>query len=309
MFGNKECSNFVKRVRLFARRLAIALPLPLSRWILLLQEYRRIPRLIHPRTFNEKVNFRIIHDRRNILITASSKVDSKEYVANLQTGVEIPMTIWSGTDLCELVATNIEKSWVLKASHRSGRLVSGGPGKFKIEVPSTEMDEWLEEREYRDNGLWAYRDVKREYILEERIGDGSSFPEDLKFFVFDGRVAMIQMDHGRHGKHSRNLYTADWEPLPWVYTHPRGQDCVAPAKLDEMLRIASAIGKDFDFIRVDLYCVDQVIFFGELTVYPAAGLSPWPTELDFMIGKYWDLPHRGEMRKDLQRPISITGLE
>ena len=40
-----------------------------------------------------------------------------------------------------------------------------------------------------------------------------------------------------------------------------------------MKRVAEKIGSAFDFVRVDLYEVDERIYFGETTFYPASGYA------------------------------------
>jgi hypothetical protein len=44
-----------------------------------------------------------------------------------------------------------------------------------------------------------------------------------------------------------------------------------PAKWKEMIDIASQLSKPFDFVRVDLYYVNNTIYLGEMTFTPGAG--------------------------------------
>ena len=279
-------------VRRDLRRALVSLPLPLSRFLLLAQEHRRVPHLLRPQTFNEKLNYRIIHDRRPMLAMASSKVASKESVATLGSNVHVPETYWVGTDPEELRGRTIPTALVLKASHRSGRLVHGAAGPVDVDALDVDAAEWLVDQEYLDDRLWGYRVARKELVLEERVGTPDSFPDDLKFFVFDGRVEMVQVDHGRRGHHTRNLYTADWTPLPWNYTRATGEVQPPPANLDALLEAARTLGQGWDFVRVDLYNLPDRIVFGELTAYPGAGVSPWPLGLDRHIGACWTLPDR-----------------
>ena len=41
--------------------------------------------------------------------------------------------------------------------------------------------------------------------------------------------------------------------------------------MDEMFEIASRLSKGFPFVRIDLYCVNNKIYFGEYTFYPQGG--------------------------------------
>lgn len=270
-----------------ARAMIRALPQRLARSLLFRHRFGFFPDTRYPKTFQEKLNHRIIFDRRELLIIASSKVASKGYVASLQIpSLIIPKTIWHGSDLNELARIHSPSGWVLKPSHRSGAAFFGPPGYVSVDRYRTELESCLEEREYRINKLWAYRHVKRELILEERVGDSTGLT-DYKFFVFNGKVALIQVDADRFGKHSRTLYDEELRYLDSNFGVPQGDDITSETLLQRLAEIASQVGQDFDFVRVDLYHHEDVTYFGELTIYPGGGLSPWPHDLDKRLGRYW----------------------
>ena len=51
------------------------------------------------------------------------------------------------------------------------------------------------------------------------------------------------------------------------------------------------ISKDFPFVRVDFYSVNQKIYVGELTFYPWSGCVQFsPDSFDFELGSYFKLP-------------------
>lgn len=278
-----------------AKRLATEaiskLPPPQARRLMYACVYRRLPNLRDPKLFNEKVNWRIAYDRRPLLVQASSKVESKELAARLAPEIRVPRTLWHGDDLNELAGLKVDVRWILKASHRSGCILIGRPEDLKPDQIGELTSGWLDEFEFKRYGLWAYSRVRREYILEELIEDLESAPIDYKFFVFSGRIGMVQVDVGRFGEFHRNLYTEDWALLPYTYTHPGGPEMPRPPNWDVMCDAARKLGELFDFVRVDLYNVDGQLYFGELTVYPSGGCSHWPEELDMKMGALWTLPH------------------
>jgi hypothetical protein len=58
-----------------------------------------------------------------------------------------------------------------------------------------------------------------------------------------------------------------------------------PKNLDQAIKIAETIGNDFDFIRVDLYLVNDLIYFGELTNTPGSGVEKiTPYSMDLYLG-------------------------
>jgi hypothetical protein len=55
-----------------------------------------------------------------------------------------------------------------------------------------------------------------------------------------------------------------------------------------MIEIAEQLAHSFDFVRVDLYCVDGKVYFGELTHTPSGGLFTWsPPDFDAAMGAMW----------------------
>jgi hypothetical protein len=278
-----------RNLKLTARAAIMLLPLRYARRAIFWANYRRSLHLDAPRTFNEKVNWRIVNDRRAVLATFSSKVASKKWARDRCATLAVPRTLWHGTDLGKLATVEIPGPWVLKTSHRSG-LVIFGDGPVDVESMTRATRGWLRRRLLREGRQWAYSRVTPEFILEERIGHTDEVPNDYKFFVFDGQVHLVQVDRGRFGQQVRNLYSPTWEELPYTYTWPAGPPIPPPATLPEMLHAASTLGEGIDFVRVDLFDVDGVVYFGELTVYPGGGLSHWPVELDEWLGQHWRLP-------------------
>lgn len=62
---------------------------------------------------------------------------------------------------------------------------------------------------------------------------------------------------------------------------------IMPENLEDMISLADFLSQDFKFLRVDLYNVHGLIYFGELTFYPAAGMGAFvPSEWDDKIGNW-----------------------
>jgi hypothetical protein len=111
-----------KSLRRVHRTIASLLPVPARRRYLYLAGHGRLPRLQHPRLFTEKINWRILHDRRPELAWTCDKLAMKDYATGLHrdTGVEVPETLWSGDDLGVMLGRTFDRPWVLKPNHRSG---------------------------------------------------------------------------------------------------------------------------------------------------------------------------------------------
>lgn len=266
-------------------------PVSFRRHALYFKAHRRILNVSSPSTFNEKVNWRILNDRRELLSWTCDKVKMKENVQLLGTQVEIPRTLWQGTDLAELETFDFPERWILKANHRS-QCVYIGRGMPNFSALAKETQGWMASFQAENLGEWAYTVADPSYVLEEWIGDGDAPPTDYKFFVFDGVVKMIQVDEDRFEKHRMSLFDRNWQKVN--ASKDLWEDAgVAdpPSRLPEMIAIAETLGREFDFIRIDLFDTPAGIYFGETTPYPGGGLSPFnPKSFDAELGAHWRLP-------------------
>jgi TupA-like ATPgrasp len=274
-----------------ARSLVYRLPAGMERRLLFSYHHRKLPHFGRPVTFSDKVNWRILNDRRPLLEWTCDKLAMKDYAAHA--GLErlrVPRTIWSGSDIGDLRAVDLPEHWVLKPNHRSG-LIYFGEGPADHRELSAVTATWLDPFESSKLREWAYATARPMFLVEEMLGPPGSPPPDYKIFVFDGKPDLIEMVNRYDGNQQR-LYRADWTPLDVLYG-PQGIAPVAPPPpdLDRMLDIAGHLGGPFDFIRVDLYDVEGSIVFGELTPYPCGGLERFqPASFDVELGEKWQLP-------------------
>jgi hypothetical protein len=272
----------------------LRLPLPLKRAVLYRRAHGRWPGR-PPRTFTEKVNWRVVHDRRPLIGRLGDKLAMKEYALEVLPTVHVPRVLWTGVDVAELAGTALPERWVLKPNHGTMR-VHVGAGTPDVALLRRVTRGWLDEPLFRSRGEWVYSQARRLLFVEEFLGADGEVPADHKLMVFGGRVRLVQVDTGRFGTHRRRLYTPDWQPVDVDEAVAPGPVTSAPASLPAMVRIAEELGRAFDFVRVDLYDVGGEVWFGELTPYPGGGLDRFDPELDRVLGAEWQLPTRSAVR-------------
>jgi hypothetical protein len=264
-----------------------------------------------PVTFNDKVRHRMLRDRCPLLATFVDKVAVRDYVAG-RVGEEFLTKLHLVTKDADAVRPDaLPREFVVKASHGSGGCVLVADCAFsddRLPEPPVGWHRYLVRPDVLDWGTlrgllrdwlarrygkweWAYRRVPGRILVEELLLHEGAIPRDYKFFVFDGRVRHVHVDFDRFTRHLRTLYTPEWELVPGEYGHPQGPEIGRPAALDQMISLAEELGAGIDFVRVDLYALDDRVVVGELTPYPLAGLGRFrPASLDRELGAWWSLP-------------------
>ena len=265
-----------------------------------------------PVTFTDKMRYKMRHDRRALLPALADKVAARDYV-EAKVGPHVLTKLYLVTgDAATIRQDALPREFVLKASHGCGGCAVVGDhvpsdkslprppaGWVRVEVAPDSVDwsrlralcrEWLRLR-YLPWLEWAYRNVPSRILAEELLVQDGRVARDYKCFVFHGRVRAIQVIFDRFGDHSSNWYTPEWRALPVRTQVAHGPGIEQPTALGEMIRIAEALGQETDFVRVDLYALEDRIVVGELTNYSGGGFDPFtPASFDLELGSWWTPP-------------------
>jgi len=149
---------------------------------------------------------------------------------------------------------------------------------------------WLKKR--MNPSEWSYKNIDPIILVEEYLGklNGTQniIPFDYKFFVFSGKVRFVQVDTGRYQSHRRDMYDQDWKRMKLQFRYkPSLRGVSKPSNFKKMVHYAESLSSDVDFVRVDLFNIDNVIYFSEFTHYPEAGNHRFNTkEWDYIVGRY-----------------------
>lgn len=224
---------------------------------------RRLAQLPPPVTFNEKVRYKMLADRRRLLTTFADKLAVRRYVES-KVGGNILTELYAVTESPRtLLREDLPREFVAKATHGSGACIlvgdcfnadsrlpkvpAGWAAPAGVSPEWLDWDhlmclaeEWLTLRYYEDE--WAYRNIRPRVLFEELLVDRGGVPNDLKFFVFHGRARLVQVNIGRFESETRSLYTPDWERIHVRYGKPPGIAIPEPTNLSEMLVIAETLG-------------------------------------------------------------------
>jgi len=248
-----------------------------------------------PRTFNEKLQWLKLYDRRPEYVGLVDKLGAREYVeARVGASHLIPLLgVWDGADAIDFSA--LPARFVLKCTHDSGSAVIC---RDRATFHEKRARAWLARR-LRRNYFWAgrewpYLNIRPRIIAEAYMTDESETElKDYKFFCFHGEPKVIQVDFDRFTAHKRNLYDPEWNRMPLAIEYPDDpeRNITRPHNLDQVLSFVEAIAPSAPFVRVDLYLVRDRIYFGEFTFYHGEGLEHFrPAHFDAMFGSWIRLP-------------------
>lgn len=251
----------------------------------------------NPQRWTEKLQLYKISYRNPILHKCVDKYDVREYIKNK--GLEnILVKLYGVWDCASDIDFNkLPASFVLKTTN-------GGGGedvilvRDKSKINRDQIAHFLSEKLYKEVNAgreWAYTGIEKPRIIAEELLVNKTTPnagiDDFKILCFNGCPKIIIVDHNRYINHKRNFYSVNWERIDVTSDHNQfDEDFPAPKNLDQMLTIAKTLSSDFPFVRVDLYNLDGIIYFGELTFYPWAGYVQFkPDEFDFTLGNMMEI--------------------
>lgn len=116
-------------------------------------------------------------------------------------------------------------------------------------------------------------------------------PADYKFFCFDGESKFLFVGTKREKNVRFDCFDIDFNWISVRQGHKNNKKRpTKPRNFDKMLQIARGFSKGFPHVRVNLYSIEGKIYFGELTIYHFAALTPFkPYKYDVEFGKYFNI--------------------
>lgn len=257
-----------------------------------------------PQTFNEKLQWLKLYNRRQEYTQMVDKYEVKEYVAKVIGEEYIIPTIGVWDKFDQIDFSSLPEQFVLKTTHGgggSGIVICNNRDNFDISEAKQILNRSLSGNIYKSLREWPYRGVKKRIIAEQYIQDECGELKDYKFFCFNGVVKFFKIDFGRFSSHHANYYDRKGTLLPFGeadYMPCPNKVIDMPHNLSEMIALAEKLSRLIPFLRVDLYNVNGTIYFGELTFFPASGFGKIsPENYDYIIGKSLELPELWSQRQ------------
>lgn len=281
----------------FIKKISVLLPDKLYLKLRYRQLMHKKLNLKNSQTFNEKLQWLKLYDRRPEYTMMVDKIEVRKYVTQT-IGEEylVPcLGVWNKAE--DIDFNTLPNQFVLKCNHNSGTGMCICKKKMTLDINKTrkELNIGLNEKFFYNSREWPYKNVKPRIIAEKYMGD---ILIDYKFYCFNGepKFLYVALANIKDGKKDDLLsyYTLDWKPAPFYrkdhkpFPHPIDK----PNNFDEMIDISKKLSKNIPFVRVDLYNIENQIYFSELTFSPGGGFGAfYPNKWEKEFGDWIILSH------------------
>jgi hypothetical protein len=230
----------------------------------------------NPKTYQEKIQFRKLYGNHAFYALVADKYRVRSYVASKVGHKHLVPLLGVYDRLHKSVFDKLPEQFIIKANH--------GCKWHQIVYDKSKLD--IDETVHRFNKLckrhfgWStaerhYSFIQPKIVIEELLrGPRGGPPWDYSFFCyrgpggFDYNFSIVAPDG-----HSVAAFDKDWRLLDSNMPQHELAPHLKPANFEVMLQVARDLSADFDFVRVDLYAVEDKVYFGELTCTPAAGYA------------------------------------
>ena len=242
------------------------------------------PNLDNPKNFNEKNNWRKLHERKDIYIQMVDKYTIKDIVKE-RCGEGYTFKLLNSWDNAEDVnISNLPDKFVLKVNHAGGIQVCRDKNTFDLNKVKKKLSKSLKENYFLFNREWPYKNVKRKVIAEEYMGENLT---DYKNYCFDGKLTytlvwknVSKKDGSKPEPYFCGAYDTNWNKTDLKLDYPSLENELIekPKCYDELKAVCEKMSKDIPFVRVDTYIIDNHVYVGEMTFFPWGGFQKFKDE-------------------------------
>ena len=261
--------------------------------------------LENPVTFNEKLQWLKLYDRKPEYTKMVDKYEAKKYVADIIGEEYIIPTLGVWDKFEDIDFTKLPNQFVLKPTHASGNVfICKNKDEIDYKKLKKTVQKWLKRNYYLVHREWPYKNVKPRIIAEEYMEDQIGELIDYKVYAFNGQCDYVMVCFDRiKGETKFIYYDRNWNiKKEFSKDGIKYGDTIKiekPKNLDKMFEFAEILSKNIPFIRVDFYESNGNLYFGELTFFPGAGFEEFtPEEWDYKIGDMLELPKKKKSDKN-----------
>lgn len=254
-----------------------------------------------PQNFNEKLQWLKLYNRQPQYTDMVDKTKVKQIVSKIIGEEHIIPTLGVYDRFDDIPFDELPENFVLKCTHDSGSIcVCKDRESFDIEEARKKINSFLRENYFYSCREWPYKNVKPRIIVEpfyDSLGKPNSI--EYKITCFNGHLGFSTIckgiAHDTYEARTNDHYDKDFNILPFYVYYKNSDNPIKekPPELSLMEEYAEKISSGIPYLRVDFYCIDGQVYFGETTFYTWSGLCDFqPPEWNDKLGKMIELPKK-----------------
>lgn len=255
------------------------------------------PDVASPKKYHELMFWRKVFDHNPLFVVFCDKIATKAYVRTILPDALLPETLWVGDDITQIPEELRKSNAVLKGNHGSsfnhfGEIEIADCARLKAATR-----EWLKTDYGRSKHEWGYFKARKLLFLEERlvIPEGAELI-DVSIRCSNGKAILASACTGNKTDAKRFGYydLAGRRCVSFEIKDSEDEKLAAdfslPASFPLVVDYARRLSVGVDYARFDFLCVGDLVYPGEITVYPGGGLTSCDDEgIDAVIVNGWDI--------------------
>lgn len=244
----------------------------------------------NPATFSEYICARKVRRDEYDLWVYTDKYQVRKYVADV-VGSQYLNENYGVYDCYEDIDfENLPNRFALRCTHGSGmNMIVTDKAMINHKQAAKHFRKWLKSNYYYLGREKNYYKVPPRIVCDQFLEceTQEGLPE-AKVFCFNGKAKFICYNLNLEEKVYSNYYDAQWNRLDMRRGYANCADWIVPGNAAEIVEVAEKLAAPFDFVRVDLYNLDNRIIFSELTFHSGGGFVPFtPATYDTEFAKYF----------------------
>ena len=252
--------------------------------------------LKNPIRYTEKLQYlRLkVYPKNDLVSKCASRDGVREYLKEINEEDKLIPIYGIYDRFDDIDFSNLPDQFVMKCTHASGfNYLVKNKDELDIKKVKKMFNKFLKTDYGKKTVEPHYSKIKPRIIIEQAITDLSSLPDEYKIHVFNGKAKYLYLVTGRGKDIKYNNYYIDWTPFNEAQFNgwdTSEKQLKKPEQFDEMVKFAEKIASPFPFVRVDLYLINNKIYFSEMTFTPAKGTLIFDDDkADFEIGNWLDI--------------------
>lgn len=249
----------------------------------------------YPFLFSEKLNYLKIYDVTEEKKNLCNRLLAKEFVNSNYPEIKTAKVYDIALSYDELDFSKCPEKFIIKTTHacKSGIIINN-----KNEISNSDSKKYS--KYYKkvlaiNYAFWGtlelqYKDIDRKIYIEELLEpQNGTFFNEYEVYCFNGNVEFIHYSVDTNDGLFRHKYlNKNWAETNFGIRYKLKSDYFPALKnRQKVIEYAEKLSRDFKFVRVDFFEVNEELYFAEMTFTPFSGdIKIVPEQYDVLLGTH-----------------------